>query len=111
MLMHNLFNTYCIYICNISLCKVIIVLSRLNQEIKGGAWCPKSQITTESTEWLEVNLHSVHVITGTGTQGRFGNGQGQEYAEAYVLEYWRPKLAKWVRYRGADGQEVINIYY
>ncbi|XP_013146480.1 PREDICTED: discoidin domain-containing receptor 2-like isoform X1 [Papilio polytes] len=81
---------------------------RLNQEIKGGAWCPKSQITTESTEWLEVNLHSVHVITGTGTQGRFGNGQGQEYAEAYVLEYWRPKLAKWVRYRGADGQEILS---
>lgn len=48
----------------------------------------------------------MHVITGTGTQGRFGNGQGQEYAEAYVLEYWRPKLGKWVRYRFADGQEV-----
>ncbi|KAM3968693.1 tyrosine kinase-like protein [Aphomia sociella] len=81
---------------------------RLNQEIKGGAWCPKSQITTESTEWLEIDLHSVHVITGTGTQGRFGNGQGQEYAEAYVLEYWRPKLGKWVRYRSADGQEILS---
>ncbi|XP_026318055.1 discoidin domain-containing receptor 2-like [Hyposmocoma kahamanoa] len=81
---------------------------RLNQEIKGGAWCPKSQITTESTEWLEIDLHSVHVITGTGTQGRFGNGQGQEYAEAYVLEYWRPKLNKWVRYRFADGKEVLQ---
>lgn len=82
------------------------IVYRLNQEIKGGAWCPKSQITTESTEWLEIDLHSVHVITGTGTQGRFGNGQGQEYAEAYVLEYWRPKLNKWVRYRFADGKEV-----
>ncbi|XP_050360941.1 discoidin domain-containing receptor 2-like isoform X1 [Nymphalis io] len=81
---------------------------RLNQEIKGGAWCPKSQITTESTEWLEVDLHSVHVITGAGTQGRFGNGQGAEYAEAYVLEYWRPKLGKWVRYRAADGQEILS---
>ncbi|XP_034839264.1 discoidin domain-containing receptor 2 isoform X1 [Maniola hyperantus] len=81
---------------------------RLNQEIKGGAWCPKSQITTESTEWLEINLHSVHVITATGTQGRFGNGQGVEYTEAYVIEYWRPKLGKWVRYRGADGQEILT---
>ncbi|XP_072930702.1 discoidin domain-containing receptor 2 isoform X1 [Epargyreus clarus] len=81
---------------------------RLNQEIKGGAWCPKPQITTESTEWLEINLHSVHVITGAGTQGRFGNGQGQEYAEAYVLEYWRPKLGKWVRYRTSDGQEILS---
>lgn len=82
---------------------------RLNQETKGGAWCPKPQITTESTEWLEIDLHTVHVITGTGTQGRFGNGQGAEYAEAYVLEYWRPKLGKWVRYRGIDGQEVSFI--
>ncbi|CAH0703306.1 unnamed protein product [Spodoptera exigua] len=78
---------------------------KLNQDIKGGAWCPRSQITTESTEWLEIDLHSVHVITGTGTQGRFGNGQGQEFAKAYVIEYWRPKLGKWVRYRTGDGQE------
>ncbi|CAB3226095.1 unnamed protein product [Arctia plantaginis] len=81
---------------------------RLNQDIKGGAWCPRSQITTESTEWLEIDLHSVHVVTGTGTQGRFGNGQGQEYAEAYVIEYWRPKLGKWVRYRTIDGQEILQ---
>ncbi|XP_041987229.1 discoidin domain-containing receptor 2-like [Aricia agestis] len=81
---------------------------RLNKEIKSGAWCPKPQITTESTEWLEINLHSVYVITGVGTQGRFGNSQGVEYAEAYMLEYWRPKLAKWVRYQGADGQEILS---
>ncbi|CAH0715978.1 unnamed protein product, partial [Brenthis ino] len=82
--------------------------ARLNQDIKSGAWCPKSQITTESTEWLEIDLHSVHVITGAGTQGRFGNAQGVEYAEAYVLEYWRPKLGKWVRYRAADGKEILT---
>lgn len=79
---------------------------RLNVEIRGGAWCPKEQITDQSSEWLEIELHSVHVLTGAGTMGRFGNGQGAEYAEAYMLEYWRPKLAKWVRYRTADGQEV-----
>lgn len=87
----------------------LTLFARLNQDIKGGAWCPRSQITTESTEWLEIDLHSVHVITGTGTQGRFGNGQGQEYAEAYVIEYWRPKLGKWVRYRTVEGQEVCNM--
>ncbi|CAH2985152.1 unnamed protein product [Chilo suppressalis] len=81
---------------------------RLNQEIKGGAWCPRSQITTESTEWLEVDLRNVHVVTAVGTQGRFGNSEGREFAEAYVLEYWRPKLAKWVRYRTADGQENLS---
>ncbi|VVC94329.1 unnamed protein product [Leptidea sinapis] len=37
---------------------------RLNQDIKSGAWCPKPQITTESTEWLQINLHSVHKLSG-----------------------------------------------
>lgn len=52
------------------------------------------------------------MITATGTQGRFGNGQGVEYAEAYMLEYWRPRLNKWIRYRNNLGEEVrieINI--
>lgn len=48
------------------------------------------------------------MITATGTQGRFGNGQGVEYAEAYMLEYWRPRLNKWIRYRNNLGEEVSN---
>ncbi|KAK1116909.1 hypothetical protein K0M31_017986 [Melipona bicolor] len=80
----------------------------LRQESHGGAWCPKQQITTEPREWLEIDLHTVHMITATGTQGRFGNGQGVEYSEAYMLEYWRPKLGKWVRYRDVRGEEVSN---
>jgi hypothetical protein len=85
--------------------------SRLGQDIFGGAWCPKSQITTESTEWIEIDLHKVHVITGSATQGRFGNGQGAEYTESYLLEYWRPALSKWVRYRDVLGEEVIFITF
>lgn len=81
--------------------------ARLKQESHGGAWCPKQQITAEPREWLEIDLHTVHTITATGTQGRFGNGQGVEYSEAYMLEYWRPKLGKWVRYRNFRGEEVI----
>ncbi|XP_043477565.1 discoidin domain-containing receptor 2-like [Leptopilina heterotoma] len=82
--------------------------ARLKQEYHGGAWCPKLQITTEPREWLEIDLHNVHLITGTATQGRFGNGQGVEFAEAYLLEYWRPRLGKWVRYRDIRGEEVIK---
>lgn len=81
---------------------------RVRTENHGGAWCPKPQITAEPKEWIEIDLHSVHVITGVETQGRFGNGQGQEFAEAYVLEYWRPRLGKWVRYRNIKGIEVID---
>ncbi|XP_054275572.1 discoidin domain-containing receptor 2-like isoform X2 [Macrosteles quadrilineatus] len=81
---------------------------RLRTESHGGAWCPKYQITTEPKEWLEIDLHGVHVITAVETQGRFGNGQGQEFAEAYLLEYWRPRLGKWVRFRNVKGEEVLQ---
>ncbi|XP_031776705.1 discoidin domain-containing receptor 2 isoform X2 [Nasonia vitripennis] len=81
---------------------------RLRQESSGGAWCPKPQITTKSSEYIEIDLHKVHVITASGTQGRFGNGQGAEFAEAYLLEYWRPALGKWVRYKNPSGEEVIQ---
>lgn len=48
------------------------------------------------------------MITATETQGRFGNGQGVEFAENYMLEYWRPRLNKWIRYRNYLGEEVIK---
>lgn len=79
---------------------------RVRTEREGGAWCPKDPVTREPTEWLEVNLHTVRVITSVGTQGRFGNGQGQEFTEAFMIDYWRPKLGKWVRYRNITGNEV-----
>ncbi|XP_071640704.1 discoidin domain-containing receptor 2 [Temnothorax longispinosus] len=82
-------------------------LARLKSENLGGAWCPKNQITKEAREWLEIDLHTIHLITATATQGRFGNGVGVEFAEYYLLEYWRPRLGKWVRYRDIKGEEVI----
>ncbi|KAK1116684.1 hypothetical protein K0M31_018179 [Melipona bicolor] len=83
----------------------------LKVENLGGAWCPKNQITQEAREWLEIDLHTVHLITATATQGRFGNGLGVEYAEAYLLEYWRPRLGKWVRYRDIKGKEVSALIF
>lgn len=83
-----------------------LYMYRMRTENHGGAWCPKEQITAEPREWLEIDLHTVHMITATGTQGRFGNGVGVEFAEAYYLEYWRPRLGKWVRYRDVKGEEV-----
>ena len=80
--------------------------SRIRQETNGGAWCPKAQISSEVREYLEVDLQGEHLITRTETQGRFGNGQGQEYAEQFLLEYWRPGLNRWVAYRDHTGDRV-----
>ncbi|KAB0795691.1 hypothetical protein PPYR_09752 [Photinus pyralis] len=82
--------------------------ARVRTEINGGAWCPQTSATAEPEEWLQVDLHTVHVISSVGTQGRFGNGQGVEFTEAYMLEYWRPRLSKWIRYRTVNGDEVLN---
>lgn len=81
---------------------------RLLRELNGGAWCPAPQISPESHEYLEVNLRTVHVVSAVATQGRFGNGQGREFAEEFMVEYWRPELHKWVRYRNRTNHEVFE---
>jgi discoidin domain receptor family protein 2 len=79
---------------------------RVRQEKNGGAWCPKAQISSEVREYLEVDLMRPHLITRTETQGRFGNGQGQEYAEQFLVEYWRDALQHWTVYKDTRGQKV-----
>lgn len=63
-------------------------------------------VTKEALEYLEVDLHDLHVITGTKTQGRFGNGQGQEYVEEFMLDFWRPGFNKWMRWKSRNRKEV-----
>ncbi|XP_049784959.1 discoidin domain-containing receptor 2-like [Schistocerca cancellata] len=82
--------------------------ARIRQEKNGGAWCPKAQISSEVQEFLEVDLGRAHLITATETQGRFGNGQGQEYAESFHLLYWRDALQRWVVYRDSTGRKVLR---
>ena len=48
------------------------------------------------------------MITGSETMGRFGNGLGAEFSEFYILEYWRDRLDKWVRYRNIENSEVME---
>jgi discoidin domain receptor family protein 2 len=79
---------------------------RIRQEKNGGAWCPKAQISSEVREYLEVDLMRPHLITVTETQGRFGNGQGREFAEQFLVEYWRDSLQQWTVYKDARGQKV-----
>ncbi|XP_076169898.1 discoidin domain-containing receptor 2-like [Ptiloglossa arizonensis] len=80
--------------------------ARIRQEKNGGAWCPKAQISSAIREYLEIDLTRDHLIAWTETQGRFGNGQGQEYAEAFFLEYWRD--AKWHQYKNLRGDRVLR---
>ena len=41
----------------------------------GGAWCPKYQVTSEPSEYLQIDFQHLKVITLVETQGRFDQGQ------------------------------------
>jgi len=53
----------------------VVYLDRIRTEGEGGAWCPKDQILKGGSEFLQVDLASLKVVTLVETQGRFGNGQ------------------------------------
>ena len=57
-------------------------------------------------EWLEVDLGQMYVVTSVLTQGRFGNGRGQEYAEAFKIKYWRPGMTNFKDYQDHLGRKV-----
>ena len=90
------------------------MLCRARQDLKGGAWCPAQTISAGVREWLEINLHADFRITGAETMGRYGGGQGQEFAQAYQLEYWRGATGTWHLYTNTSGHQVmagnVNTY-
>lgn len=94
-------------ICGISnSAEIFLFRYRIRQEKNGGAWCPKAQISSDVREYLQIDLPADHIITQTETQGRFGNGQGQEFAEYFLIEYWRTSLGRWVLYKDANNKQV-----
>lgn len=72
----------------------------------GGAWCPKHIVSRGLKEYIQIDLLQMHAITAIRSQGRFGRGQGQEYTEAYVVEYWRQGFTKWERWKNTQNKEV-----
>ncbi|KAF2351493.1 Serine-threonine/tyrosine-protein kinase catalytic domain [Trinorchestia longiramus] len=82
--------------------------ARAHKEEGGGAWCPRSMVQNEGEEYLEVNLVDDRVITKVEVQGRFGNGQGKEFAQQYKLQYYRSSIDKWVMYKDGHGSELLE---
>merc|ERR1711971_658897 len=83
---------------------------RLNSEKGGGAWCPKNLITEnmDTQEFLEIDLEYNHVITAVVTQGRFANGRGAEFAEFYIIQYWREGMEAFQDYVDDDGEKILE---
>merc|ERR1711971_1457844 len=83
---------------------------RLNSEKGGGAWCPKNLITEnmDTQEFLEIDLEYNHVITAVVTQGRFASGRGAEFAEFYIVQYWREGLEAFQDYLNNEGEKILE---
>ena len=84
--------------------------ARLNNNKGGGAWCPKSFISeaTGTDEFLEIDLGEEYRIGGVVTQGRFANGLGQEYAESFLIQYWRPGMPDFQGYEDRSGVDLFT---
>lgn len=88
---------------------VIHFYHRLGKDKAGGAWCPSKQLgpDTSGSEWIQVDLDQLYVITGVATQGRFGKGLGQEFTEWYNILYSRERNpSKWIKWKSLDGRTV-----
>ncbi|KAL3871566.1 hypothetical protein ACJMK2_039557 [Sinanodonta woodiana] len=79
--------------------------ARIRTEKNGGAWCPKPVIARDTYEYLQIDLYQLTVITMVEIQGRFGNGQGQEFTEEFLLEYQREDGGEWMRFKNKRGEE------
>lgn len=74
-------------------------MTRIRSELEGGAWCPEKPVGINSYEYLQIDLGQLVFINAIETQGRFGNGQGREYAEYYQIQYQRDNQSDdWITY-------------
>ena len=81
--------------------------ARLNQDKAGGAWCPEHPVGPEvGDQWLGLNMTETWVVSSIRSQGRYAGGQGQEYAMAYRVLYWRQWMPRFKEYRDSIGRNV-----
>ncbi|KAI4883324.1 hypothetical protein NFI96_024835 [Prochilodus magdalenae] len=72
-----------------------------------GAWCPAGSVFPSGSEYLQVDLHTLHFLSLVGTQGRHADGHGREFARSYRLRYSRDGR-QWITWKDRWGQEVIS---
>ncbi|VDO89287.1 unnamed protein product [Heligmosomoides polygyrus] len=80
--------------------------SRARTHTGSGAWCPLHQVNSTHKEWIQITFGRDTVVSAVEVQGRFDEGRGMEFARAFKIEYWRPKLRGWASYKDEEGSEV-----
>ncbi|XP_018587539.2 epithelial discoidin domain-containing receptor 1 isoform X1 [Scleropages formosus] len=80
---------------------------RLSTGEGDGAWCPAGPVYPSGSEYLQVDLRSLHFLSLVGTQGRHADGHGREFARSYRLRYSRDSR-QWITWKDRWGQEVVS---
>ncbi|XP_051576507.1 epithelial discoidin domain-containing receptor 1-like isoform X1 [Myxocyprinus asiaticus] len=80
---------------------------RLSTGEGDGAWCPAGPVFPSGSEYLQVDLHTLHFLSLVGTQGRHADGLGREFARSYQLRYSRDGR-HWITWKDRWGQEVVS---
>jgi discoidin domain receptor family member 2 len=77
--------------------------------LEGGAWCPEKPVGANSYEYLQIEFSQLVFVNAIETQGRFGNGQGQEYAEFYQIQYQRDNHSTiWLTYHDHQTNKTVG---
>nr|CAB3236729.1 epithelial discoidin domain-containing receptor 1 [Phallusia mammillata] len=79
--------------------------ARLNRDEGDGAWCPSGVVSPNSeTEYIQIKLPQLSVISTIATQGRFGAGSGREFVRTYKFNYSRDgqNWKQWSNYQGLN---------
>lgn len=88
-----------------------LYLNRIRTELEGGAWCPDKPIGPKSNEYIQIEFHQLIFLTAVETQGRFDNGQGNEYAEFYQIQYQRENhSSNWIDYFNRKTNKTVRDF-
>ncbi|CAF0745440.1 unnamed protein product [Didymodactylos carnosus] len=79
--------------------------ARIRSETNG--WCPSRLITSDTYEYLEINLINLTIITLLEIQGG-GQLMNEQFADNFRLEYKRHENMTWIKYKSFTGQEKLS---
>lgn len=89
----------------------VFSFQRIRNEIEGGAWCPSKPIGPKSSEFLQIDLRNLFLITSIETQGRFDNGHGNEFVEFYQIHYQHDSSStQWFIYANEKTNKTVTNF-
>ncbi|KAL0979844.1 hypothetical protein UPYG_G00190560 [Umbra pygmaea] len=80
---------------------------RLNREEGDGAWCPAGLLEPAVKQYLQIDLGQLTFLTVVGTQGRYAQNLGNEFARMYRLNYSHDGLL-WRSWKNRLGNQTVK---